>query len=177
MEHDDFIVLFENILPGGLDRRFDISDAAASGLELAAPLASPLEAECMLTRHGSRVLVRGRLSGALALECSRCLKSFPFPLDIAFETHLETGRNGTVDADHQLSPEEMDIEAVQKGSVDLREILAEQIHLAVPVKTLCGEECRGLCPRCGADLNRGDCSCGEERTDPRWEALRQLKES
>ena len=176
MEHSDFIVLFENILPGGLDRRFEVRDAVSDGLELAMPLASPLEVELNLALHAGRVLVRGRVAGSVALECSRCLKGFSLPLDANVETYLEIAEEGAAETEHELSREEMDTRLVEKGRIDLRDIIAEQIHLAVPLKTLCREECRGLCSRCGVDLNSGDCSCGEDQTDSRWDALKELKE-
>ena len=176
MERNDFIVLFENILPEGLDRRFEFHDAVTDGLDLAMPLASPLKAELHLALHAGRVLVRGRVAGSVALECSRCLKGFPFPLDAAVETYLEIAEEGAAETDHELSREEMDTRLVEKSLVDLRDIIAEQIHLAVPVKALCLEECRGLCSHCGVDLNSGDCSCGEDQTDSRWDALKVLKE-
>jgi len=176
MEHSDFIVLLESILPNGLERRLEVCDAVSDGLELAMPLSSALTAELALTRHGSRVLVRGRVRGGLALECSRCLKGFSFPLDVNLETSFETEGEGASDTDDERSPDEMDIQHIEKGCIDLRDFLAEQIHLAVPVKTLCSEECRGLCSRCGADLSNGDCSCEEQQTDARWDALKQLKE-
>lgn len=176
MEHNDFIVLFENILPEGLDRRFEIRDAVSDGLELAMPLASPLVVELNLALHAGRVLVRGRVAGSVALECSRCLKGFLLPLDGEVETYLEVSDEEAAEADHELSREEMDTRIVEKGRIDLRDIVAEQVHLAVPVKTLCRDECRGLCSHCGVDLNSGDCSCGEDQTDSRWDALKELKE-
>jgi uncharacterized protein len=176
MEHSDFIVLFEKILPEGLDRRFEVRDAVSDGLELAMPLASPLEVELNLALHAGRVLVRGWVAGSVALECSRCLKGFTLPLDSKVETYLEIAADGATEADHELPREEMDTRLIEKGRIDLRDIIAEQIHLAVPVKTLCLEECRGLCSHCGVDLNSGDCSCGEDQTDSRWDALKELKE-
>jgi len=176
MEHNDFIVLFENILPEGLDRRFEIRDAVFDGLELAMPLASPLVVELNLALHAGRALVRGRVTGSVALECSRCLQGFSLPLDGEVETYLEVADEGATEADRELSREEMNIRLVEKGRIDLRDIVAEQVHLAVPVKTLCREECRGLCSHCGVDLNSRDCSCGEDRTDSRWDALKELKE-
>ena len=71
--------------------------------------------------------------------------------------------------------EEIDIDPLEKGVIDLREMITEQIHLSLPVKPLCEENCRGLCSRCGVDLNKETCSCADGETDPRWEALKQLK--
>jgi uncharacterized protein len=176
MERDDFIVLLENILPEGLEKSLKVRETEAEELGLAMPLSAPLGVELALTRHGGRILVRGTVRGAVTLECSRCLAGFSHPVEAELETHLEIGEKKTADADHELSPEELDVQQIDKGYIDLRELIAEQIHLAVPLKPLCSEGCRGLCPHCGADLNTESCSCEGEQTDPRWDALKHLKE-
>jgi uncharacterized protein len=59
---------------------------------------------------------------------------------------------------------------------DTRPLLVEQLQLNVPMKPVCREDCRGLCPQCGADLSQGDCSCGGQPPDPRWAALAALRD-
>jgi len=176
MEHDDFIVLLEDILTEGLEKRLKVREAEAGDLGLAMPLSTPLGVELTLTRHGGRVLVRGAVRGAATLECSRCLAGFSHPVETELETHLEIGEKKTADADGELAPEELDVQQIKNGRIDLRELIAEQVHLAVPLKPLCSEGCRGLCPHCGADLNTESCSCEGGQTDPRWDALKHLKE-
>jgi uncharacterized protein len=176
MEHDDFTVLLENILPEGLEKRLEVREAEAEELRLAMPLSAPLGVELSLTRHGSRVLVRGTIRGAVTLECSRCLAGFSHPVEAGLETHLEIGEKKAAATDHEPSLEELDVQQIDKGCIDLRELIAEQVHLAVPLKPLCSEGCRGLCAHCGADLNTESCSCEGEQTDPRWDALKHLKE-
>lgn len=175
MERTDFVVLFEQIPPGGLERHISVGDAREAGLDLAVPLAAPLEADLVVTRHGRRVLVRSRVVGVIGLECARCLKAYDQPVEGELETSLEIAGKETPEADRELTGEEIEVQPVSGKGVDLRDLIAEQVHLAVPVKPLCSEDCRGLCPRCGADLNIRSCSCTEERTDERWEALKKLK--
>ena len=64
---------------------------------------------------------------------------------------------------------------VQDSKVDLEPMVRDTVGVALPLNPLCREDCRGLCPRCGADRNGGDCGCAEETGDPRWSALRELK--
>ena len=69
----------------------------------------------------------------------------------------------------------MGLAAFEGDSIDLDELVREQILLALPTRHLCREDCKGLCQKCGADLNAGDCSCEQGETDPRWAALADFK--
>jgi uncharacterized protein len=175
MERSDFVVFFDQIPEEGISRRLAVSGEDLGLFDLSVSLGGTLEAEVNLMRLGRRILIRGSVAGTMDLECSRCLGTFPFPFDAAFETYLETAGKGKAEAEKELSREDLDVQSLRDGSVDLRDIIAEQVHLAVPYKALCGEACRGLCSRCGVDLNSGDCSCEEAGSDPRWDALRGLK--
>ena len=113
----------------------------------------------------------GRIEGDVALECNRCLAGTT--AHVRDETHLifaESGGEETDDPDvYQLDPRETEL--------DLRPALREQWLLAAPTFALCREDCKGLCAHCGADLNAGDHECANEQADPRWDALRKLKQS
>jgi uncharacterized protein len=61
--------------------------------------------------------------------------------------------------------------------MELADSVKEQVLLAAPVKVVCRESCKGLCPKCGKNLNEGDCGCSTVVTDPRWDALKDLKKS
>lgn len=113
----------------------------------------------------------GRIEGDVALECSRCLAEAR--AHVSDEAHLifaEQGDEDTADPDvYQLDP--------RADELDLRPAIREEWLLAAPTFALCRADCKGLCPRCGADLNAGPHACGETAADPRWDALRKLKES
>lgn len=156
-------------------RDLEITDAESAGFNFAPPQEGPLRVHLAISRHGNEVLVRGEIALEVGLECSRCLGSFSAALESELERYLEEGAGGGDDEEEDFAEEEIDIESLEKGVIDLREMIAEQIHLSLPVKPLCEEGCRGLCPRCGVDLNKETCSCTGGETDPRWEALKQLK--
>jgi uncharacterized protein len=107
----------------------------------------------------------GRMSGEVDEECRRCLG--PARVKVDEELHLLFA-----DATDDES-DESDVYMLEPRAttVDLRAALREQWLLAVPGFALCREDCRGLCPRCGADLNLGPCQC-EPVVDPRWAALK-----
>jgi len=77
------------------------------------------------------------------------------------ETHLENS--------------DLDTDVIEGNELDLTEIAREQILLNLPEQELCKEDCRGICPTCGKDLNEGECRCGEDDVDPRWAALKDLR--
>jgi uncharacterized protein len=158
-----------------LVRDLEISDAESAGFDLAPSQEGPLRVHLAISRYGSEVLVRGKVALDVGLECSRCLRFFSTAVESELETYLKEAKGRGGDDEGDLTEEETDIELLEKGVIDLRAMIAEQIHLALPVKPLCEEGCRGLCSRCGVDLNKETCSCAGGETDPRWEALKQLK--
>lgn len=112
-----------------------------------------------------RFYFSGRMSGEIEEECRRCLA--PARAKVDEELHLlfaDATDEESDDSDvYMLEP--------RAKTVDLRPALREQWLLAAPGFALCREDCKGLCPRCGADLNLGPCSC-EPNVDPRWAALK-----
>jgi len=114
----------------------------------------------------------GRLEGDVILECSRCLADAH--AHVSDEAHLIFAEQGSEDA-----ADDPDVYVYDHGEsdLDIRPALREQWLLAAPAYALCRPDCKGLCPRCGVDLNAGPHECAQESTDPRWDALRKLKTS
>ncbi|EFL52907.1 protein of unknown function DUF177 [Solidesulfovibrio fructosivorans JJ]] len=115
-------------------------------------------------------LVRGRLSGKVVSPCDRCAEDTMLDIAIDFEQFEELPAEGEESLEPGL--------VRRRGKVlelDVASLLWEQFLLAMPVKPLCDENCPGLCPRCGASLKDGPCSCSTEEGDPRLAVLRQLK--
>lgn len=174
MKDSDFIVHLERIPPEGLERSLVVEDASAEGFELAVPQDGPMKISLSLVQHGARVLIRGTVDLPVRLECSRCLKNFGLAVKSDFETCLGTGEESPSDPDHELLPGDPDVQPLPRSGIDLRPIVAEQVHLALPVRAVCSEDCRGLCSTCGGDLNVNSCACRREEGDPRWDALKTL---
>ena len=108
------------------------------------------------------------------LECSRCLAAYPFEADEAFSIVLcPRGPQGDEVA---LEKDDLDVSFYDDTVVPVAPIVEERIQMLVPMKPLCREDCKGLCPECGQDRNVGVCGCVAEIADPRWEALKALKQ-
>jgi uncharacterized protein len=116
----------------------------------------------------------GDLAWGGKLECSRCLAPYPFRSDEGFSLVLYRHEAGQP-AERELGRDELDVYFYDEPQVPVVPIVEERIQMAVPMKPLCREDCRGLCVHCGADLNQGECGCRAETIDPRWEALQKLK--
>jgi len=123
------------------------------------------------------VHLRGRVTAPLTLECGRCLTTFPFladlDLDVFFLPHRADEREEEDEV--QLSDHDVVVSYYRDDSIDLDETIREQLLLELPMKRVCRPDCRGLCPRCGTNLNQSSCACVPETApDPRLAALGQL---
>ncbi len=122
-------------------------------------------------------LVDGTLDFTSQLVCGRCLEPFPFANRSSFTVrYLPRPEGSDPEEETELEGEELDVEYYDGRTVSLRELAGEQVQLAIPMKTLCTEDCHGLCPVCGANRNRTSCSCTTEAPDPRWEGLQKIRE-
>ena len=123
------------------------------------------------TRTGSRYLLEGGIEAVVRSECSRCLKSFDYKVVARFELVLQRGGGipgGVEEEDFVLLSE------AQEYDFDIFPSVREAVVLELPMKYLCRDDCAGICPRCGKDLNEGPCECGEEEADSRWGPLKKL---
>lgn len=137
----------------------------------------PVSAEIHLNRLGERVVVRGRITASLFFECDRCLEKYDQPVDSQFSVDLELLDEGTTvaeETDHFFHDEEMDMDFLHDSEIDIVDILQQQILLAVPMKKLCSEKCRGICAGCGANLNVNACECKTGKDSP-FSVLATLK--
>jgi len=136
---------------------------------------------CRLERvDGDSVHVRGHLAAGLGLECNRCLAPFTFTvdddLDLFYLPHQKGSEDAEAEEEVELDDHDMVVAYHDGVRLDLGEVVREQIFLSVPAKRLCREDCKGRCPRCGADLNTNPCACPAEEApaDARFAALKKL---
>ena len=126
------------------------------------------------------VEVEGSISTAVRLDCGRCLQSFEMPLESKFAlTYIEKDpapeKNGSSDDEIELNAEDMGLIHYQGEEINLEKEIQEQVVLALPLKALCKQDCKGLCPRCGADLNTTACDCDRSSSGGKFDALKNLK--
>ena len=131
--------------------------------------------EGSLRRQAEGFLLEGSISCAGSLLCCRCLAPVPWQLEESFAVQLRPAADSPDEEGLELEDGELEVVFYVDEVLDLDQLAAEQVLLALPMRTVCSADCAGLCPRCGGNLNReGECRC-EPEVDPRWEALRGLK--
>jgi uncharacterized protein len=136
-----------------------------------------LKGDVKVTRLNDGVLVQGDVTANVQLRCSRCLDDISLPVDASLEEQfeptvdVETGRT-IKRPDENEDDETFQIDA--NHLMDLTEPIRQALLVALPMRPLCREDCKGLCPVCGANLNYTDCGHRQEAADLRWEALRAL---
>jgi uncharacterized protein len=137
---------------------------------------SPLELSGEVMRIDGGYALSARLVYDGELECSRCLVRYPFHEDETFSLVLYPRRPDAAGEEIELASDDLDAVFYDDPVVPLSPIAEERVQMALPMKPLCRPDCRGLCADCGNDLNQGPCGCAHAAADPRWEALRALKE-
>lgn len=130
---------------------------------------SPLEVRLEAQQAGPDVVVRGRLRGTFGQQCRRCLEP------VTVEIDEELGRLYRAGETLEEAESEDVLELPREAELDLGGPVREQVMVAVPQYVYCGAECRGLCPRCGTNLNESECDCTTDEMDERWAPLRQLQ--
>jgi uncharacterized protein len=135
---------------------------------------TPVKAALHVDKFGHEVFVRGTVRALLELECSRCLKVFPFESDSGVDVVYHPLEELGGEERHEIKDDELDTDFYRGDEVDIGDLVKEQVILSIPLKPLCSESCRGICPSCGTDLSTDTCTCETRETDPRLEILKQL---
>jgi len=145
-----------------------------------APVHTSGRAVLLREHHGKKheiedIRVVGEFSARLELSCARCLDPIICDLDKVFDLlYRPQGADAGRD-ELTVTQAEADIGYYVGEGLHLEDVLREQVLLAVPLKAVCRDDCRGLCPHCGRNLNLESCDCAEADADPRWAGLEQLK--
>jgi uncharacterized protein len=130
----------------------------------------PVTAELGFTNTGTLILAEGYIKAIIMVACSRCLE--PFNLDL--QAPFRIGYVGDPIKDLDLAEEDMEIRAFKGKVIDVAPDVEETILLSLPMKFLCRNDCRGMCPQCGQNLNEAACHCKEDYIDPRLATLRDF---
>ncbi len=157
----------------GTVRDYQVSDAVnISGRN------SLVEGKVSLVRTDRGILVKAVLATEVEVGCGRCLTQFCLPLTMKIAEEyfpvVDVTSGGALAAPNEPGCFTLD----EHHDLDLTEAIRQYALMAVPMKPLCREDCAGLCPSCGHNLNRGACGCVTQEIDPRWAKLleRQLSE-
>jgi len=139
----------------------------------------PLTADITVVREFDHLKAAGRVHVPMALTCGRCLATYASAIDSTFRIifRKETAPNAEVEDETELCDDDLISSTYCGDELDLAHEIEEQVLMEIPLKPLCEEDCKGLCPACGADLNTDSCSCPREPINIKFSALKDFKAS
>lgn len=132
--------------------------------------------DARVSRQGRVFFVDGLLRTSLCLTCSRCAGEFNYPVRAEFYCQEEPVREIDTEKEAVLHRGDMDIDHYAGDEVELNDIFREQVMLAIPMHPLCKADCRGLCPKCGQNLNIKKCDCTEDKAQNPFSIIKNLFE-
>jgi uncharacterized protein len=155
------------------DRTFEPADVADPGD--AYRIVAPVHVAFDIHKDKEKFRLVGTTTTELELGCSRCLEPFRMPVNASFDLRFFPASAMSAEAEREIGDEDLETSYYRDEQIDLNEVLREQFYLALPMKPLCGTDCKGLCPQCGQNQNTGTCDCAPQWDDPRLAVLKQLK--
>ncbi len=137
--------------------------------------AAPLEVRVRIFRSGTMVTVQSRVEAQAKATCARCLESFSLTLRSEYPITLRPKPMSPPPDEVELTRQDLETDFYDGEEVDVSPLVQDQVLLAIPPKLICREDCRGLCPCCGKNLNRETCDCPTKAVDPRLEVLKNFR--
>lgn len=138
-------------------------------------IAGNIIVNCTLNKCDTDIYLNGRVSTLLEFVCSRCLDNFTEGIDTEFSAEYIPEKTESPKEEVELLKGDFNISYYKGEKIDILPLIRDQILLSVRIKPLCKEDCLGLCPYCGRNLNAGKCSCKTEDVDERLAVLQRLK--
>jgi uncharacterized protein len=139
----------------------------------------PVTVDVTVEREFDHLKAMGRVQVPMSLSCGRCLISYASAIDSSFRIifRKETARQTEVEDETELCDDDLIASTYSGDEIDLAHEIEEQVAMEIPLKPLCEENCKGLCPTCGADLNTASCTCSQVPVNLKFSALKDFKAS
>ena len=138
---------------------------------------SPFKVHICISRAGNDYVLDGRMAGRLKIRCDRCLGPYFYDLESEFKSLLSLRPLHSDQTELELLEEDLSVDFITGNEIDLDDVVISQLYLSLPIQLLCKEDCPGLCPDCGVDLNRERCNCREEKKDSPFMKLKKMMAS
>jgi len=155
-------------------RPADLQEAGAEQERDAYRIVAPVRLDFDIQKDKDKFRLVGTVQAELELSCGRCLEAFRLPVDASFDLRFLPASELAEGEEREVQDEDLDTSYYRDDAIDLNGLLREQFYLALPMKPLCRDDCKGLCPQCGTNWNTGACTCTTEWEDPRLAALKGL---
>ena len=128
-------------------------------------------------KDGQQFRLTGPVRTTLEMPCSRCLDQYMMAIEQAFDLRYQPHALNTGESEREIEEDDLTTTFYENDEIDLGQLMREQFYLALPMKPLCTDSCKGLCPQCGTNLNTSTCDCALAWQDPRLAALKDLGRS
>lgn len=138
-------------------------------------LDAPLHVKLKIFRAGDKFVLEGDVAGGLQVRCDRCLAPYRRDLKFPFRVFISLPLGESEQTEVELAEDDLEVEFVCGENVDLDHVIREQIYLSLPIKSLCKDDCLGICPVCGINSNSRKCGCTREQGHPGFLKLKTLK--
>ena len=138
-------------------------------------VAAPVDLTFDIHKDKDQFRLAGSVKTTLELPCSRCLEPFMWPVDSSFDLRYQPHARNTGEGEREIEEDDLTTAFYEDDTIDLGQMMREQFFLALPMKPLCRDECKGLCSACGINWNKGACNCSNQWEDPRLAALKALR--
>ena len=168
----DLIIDVMAIPEGGQDLAIAVPSTAFSLESSDVHLRDPVQLRARITRAGATVAVRGTISAVAEVRCVRCLEPAVIPIEETVDVVVLPASEMPDEEDHELSASEMDFYYTNE-LLDLRAIVWDHLAVTIPLQPHCRENCKGLCPSCGVNLNVEPCTCAGDEVDERLAVLKK----
>ncbi len=165
------LTIHQAIAPGTIDYAIDIAQIGSLPVDG--------QADLLIEHRGAHEFVndirlRASFRGNFEVLCARCVDPVPVPLTGNFDLIFRPSAADSVAGERAITVDETEIGYYEESGLSLEDVVREQVLLSLPTRTLCSEDCKGLCPSCGQNLNGASCNCDPAAADPRWNALASL---
>lgn len=175
------VINFDNVDkhgPQSYRGSYELSPSEIDRDEISGPGSIAIEVKVDKGAQPAEYVVDGSSRFTADLNCSRCLEPYPFAHSSSFHVRFRPRPESSGDENEEIEisgEEELDVEFYAERTVPLRDLALEQIQLSIPMKPLCDDACLGLCPQCGKNKSREECTCETALTDGRWGALKDIR--
>lgn len=159
--------------------KYEINETPIVDSDSGLKCVEPITGTITFTNTSETIDVRGKFKASVELDCARCLRTYRMPVEMPIEEELPlegVARATESQEDVEELPEDEKEPLFEDNIFDLEEYLRQSILVSIPIKPLCEEACKGLCPHCGANLNDGPCECPPDLGDSPFAVLRSLVE-
>ena len=163
------------IEPEGSDFHFSETAEEMEISVIGVKFPSPIEVEFNATLTGDEIICQGEVFNEIEIECSRCLELFDMPIKARLQFVVQMI---DIPPEKEDDEDDDDFEIIPKSQtyIDIAQRVRDAIMLNIDLKPLCSENCKGLCPMCGVNLNESECECTPDKSDERWDTLKNLFE-